>query len=130
MDLWNFSTRGNEMVCRLQDLKESFKSHQGMTRSLCLLLFFPVATTLLPQLVQWLCCSSQRREETNPVFLLKSHARRWCEDVLSAFLWRQLWALFLQPEIRADLWAIDNAQMCHIWGVEKRTGIEDIAGQT
>lgn len=116
VDLWNSCTRGDETVCRRQDLVESFKSHRGMTRSLSPLLLLSVATTLSPRLVPWLCCSSQKREGTNPLFLAKSLARRWCEDVLSSFLQRQLWALSLQPEIRADLWAIANAQIWHIWG--------------
>lgn len=69
-----------------------------------------------PWLVLWLCSSSQRRGGTNPLFLTKSLARRWCEDVLSAFLQRQLWALSLQPEIGADLWAIANTPFWDIWG--------------
>lgn len=66
VDLWNSSARGNEMVCRRQDLGESFKSHWGMTRSLSFAFSLSMPTTLSPRLIPCLCCSSQRREGTNP----------------------------------------------------------------
>lgn len=83
VDLWNSSTWGNETLGHGQDLGESFKSQRGMNRSLCLLLSLSMTATLSPWFFPCLCCSSQGRDGTNPLFLPKSLARRWCEDVLA-----------------------------------------------
>lgn len=132
VDLWNSSARGNEMVCRRQDLGESFKSHWGVTRSLCLLLSLSMPTTLSPRLVPWLCCSFQRREGTNPFLsqspLLDDDDAKMClalscGDNYERFprSWRYEW-IYGMPVLRCTT--------SGVWEIENRTDMEDIAELT
>lgn len=132
VDLWNSSTRGNETVCRRQDLEESFKSHRGMTCSLCLLLSPCMATTLSPRLVPGSATVPKEEKELilsftqNP--LLEDDVKM-CLALSCAYNYEHNPCSWRNKRIYGPLPMLRCATS-GVWKIEKSTRIEDIAGQT